>query len=62
VPTADALTLAKEFFRGVTISDEIIANAKERDETRFKTEIDAVNKKTEEKPAAKEKKDAEKTA
>ena len=42
VPTACALSLAREFFKGVTITDDIIAAAKERDETRFNTEIESV--------------------
>lgn len=42
VPTAYAITLAKEFFKGIVISDEIIAAAKERDEMRFKTEVESV--------------------
>jgi len=67
VPTADALILAKEFFKGVTITDEIIDAARERDETRFKTEVDSMKAKSEpkdEKPVDKkeDKKDAEKTA
>lgn len=67
VPTADALVLAREFFKGVTISDEIIAHSKERDETRFNTEIDsakAATEKKEEKPTTpvKEEKDDKATA
>lgn len=46
VPTAEAIKLAKEFFKGITVTDDIIAAAKERDETRFKTEVDAMNQKS----------------
>ena len=53
VPTADALVLAREFFKGVTISDEIIAHSKERDETRFNTEVDAAKATTEKKEESK---------
>lgn len=45
VPTKEAILLAKEFFKGVTITDDIIKAAEERDTIRFKTEVDAVNAK-----------------
>ena len=66
VPAAAALTMAKEFFKGVTISDEIIAATKERDEKRFNTEIKSVEASTkaaQAKPEDKkeEKKDAKET-
>ena len=61
VPAAEALKLAKEFFKGVTISDEIIAATKERDEKRFNTEVEASQAATEaSKVSAKEPKDSDK--
>ena len=61
VPAAEALKLAKEFFKGVTISDEIIAATKERDEKRFNTEVEATQASTEaSKASAKEPKDSDK--
>lgn len=60
VPTADAIKLALEFFKGLTVSDELIARAKERDETRFNTEIEAA--KSKEEPAKKEGADGKETA
>lgn len=66
VPTACALSLAREFFKGVTITDDIIAAAKERDETRFNTEIESVKATTKtagkEEPKEKEEKDDKETA
>lgn len=61
VPAAEALKLAKEFFKGITISDEVIAAIKERDETRFNTEVEATKASTEaSKASAKEPKDSDK--